>query len=94
MAIEHVQDSGLDADTGGTINLAFGVVPTTGNPVVVMIRGYNNLGPPAPYWSVSDGGRFDVNQHARSDRTSKCAPGPGRQIRGPAARGPRRASRR
>ena len=46
MAIEHVQDSTVSTQTtGGTINLTFGVAPTTGNLVVVMIGGYNSVGP-------------------------------------------------
>ena len=46
MAIEHVQDSTVSTQTtGGTINLTFGVAPTTGNLVVVMIGDCNNLRP-------------------------------------------------
>ena len=72
MAIEHVQDPTVSMQTtGGTINLTFGVAPTTGNLVVVMIGGYNNLGPQARYWGVSAGGRLDVDQPARFDRTCK-----------------------
>ena len=58
--------------TGDTINLTFGVAPTTGNLVVVMIGDYNKVGPPARYWGVGGGGRLDVDQPARFDRTSRA----------------------
>ena len=46
MAIEHVQDSIVSTQTtGAAINLTFGVAPSTGNLVEVMIGGYNNVGP-------------------------------------------------
>ena len=83
-AIEHVRDSTVSTQaTGGTTKLTFGVAPTTGNLLVVMIDGYHNLGPRHRTGGVSGGGCLDVDQSARFDQTSKCAPGPGKQIRGP-----------
>ena len=46
MAIEHVRDSTVSTKTtGATSNLTFGVAQTTGNMLVVMIGGSNNMGP-------------------------------------------------